>query len=276
MRKVLLIVLSCLGALTFAKADGINKHVVVVVWDGMRPDFISERNTPTLFELIHRGVFFVRNHAVYLSSTEVNGTALATGVYPEHSGVIANREFRPEIDPLAAIATESLKAMRQADASGHYVSVPTLAETLQRRGYVTAIAGTKPVVLLHDHAERPANAASVVLFEGQTLPPDLITNFADPGALGPFPPPEHGSKTNGDIWTARALTERIWKKNVPAFSLLWLAEPDNTQHQTGVGSAESLAAIHNSDDALSRVVAELKARGVFDSTDIIVVSDHGF
>src|SRR5579862_4829682 len=113
MRKVLLIVLSCLGAMTCAKADGLNKHVVMVVWDGMRPDFISGRNTPTLYELMHRGVFFSRNHAVYLTSTEVNGTALATGLYPEHSGVIANREYRPEIDPLVPVATESLEAMRK-------------------------------------------------------------------------------------------------------------------------------------------------------------------
>lgn len=275
MRKLLLIILACLGALTCAKADGINKHVVVVVWDGMRPDFINGRNTPTLYELMHRGVFFAHNHAVYLTSTEVNGTALATGDYPQHSGIIANREFRPEIDPLVPIATESLPAMRKGDTLGGYLAVPTLAQTLQRRGYITAIAGTKPVVLLDDHAERLKDAASVVLFEGQTLPPNLITNFTDARTLGPFPP-DNGSKTNRDIWTARALTELIWKKDVPAFSLLWLGEPDNTQHQTGVGSVESLAAIHNSDDALSRVVTELKARGVFDLTDVIVVSDHGF
>lgn len=275
MRKTLLILLFCLGVISYAEADGINKHVVVIVWDGMRPDFISGRNTPTLYELMHRGVFFANNHAVYLTSTEVNGTALATGDYPEHSGVIANREFRPEIDPLAPIATESLEAMRKGDALGGYLAVPTLAENLQRHDYLTAIAGTKPVVLLDDHAKRPSNAASVVLFEGKTLPPDLITNFTDPRALGLFPP-GGGSKTNEDTWTTRALTELIWKKDVPAFSLLWLAEPDNTQHQTGVGSTESLAAIHNSDEALSRVVTELKARGVFDLTDIIVVSDHGF
>jgi arylsulfatase A-like enzyme len=275
MRKLLLIFLFCLGAATCTKADGINKHVVVVVWDGMRPDFISGRNTPTLYELMHRGVFFAKNHAVYLTSTEVNGTALATGDYPEHSGVIANREFRPEIDSLVPIATESLQAMRKGDALGRYLAAPTLAETLQRRGYVTAIAGTKPVVLLHDHADRTQSAASVVLFEGKTLPPDLVTNFTDARALGAFPA-DNGSKTNRDNWTARALTELIWKKDVPAFSLLWLGEPDNTQHQTGVGSAESLAAIHNSDYALSRVITELKARGVFDLTDIVVVSDHGF
>jgi len=273
MRKVLSIILFFFGALTFGYADGLNKHVVLVVWDGMRPDFINGSNTPTLYELAHRGVFFAHNHAVYVSSTEVNGTALATGCYPEHSGVIANREFRPQIDPLVPFGTESLDAMRKADEQGGYLAVSTVALTLQRHGYRTAIAGTKPVVLLQDHAERPANAANVVLYEGHTLPPGLVTNFIH--LLGPFA--DNGAtKTNRDIWTTRSLAELIWKKEVPQFSLLWLAEPDNTQHATGVGSPQSVAAIHNSDNALSRVVAELKARGVFDLTDIIVVSDHGF
>jgi arylsulfatase A-like enzyme len=274
MRRILFTVLFSIGALSFSKAvDGSNKHVVVIVWDGMRPDFVNRSNTPTLCDLVQRGVFFAHNHAVYVTSTEVNGTALATGDYPEHSGVMANRELRPEINPLVAIDTQSLDAIRKGDQLGGYLSVPTLAETLQRRGYSTAIAGTKPVVLLHDHADRPENASSVVLYEGHTLPAALATGFTK--ALGPFPP-DNGSKTNCDIWTTRSLTELIWKKEVPPFSLLWLAEPDNTQHQTGVGSPESLAAIRNSDYALSRVIMELKEKGVYDLTDIIVVSDHGF
>src|SRR5206468_8775283 len=35
-----------------------NRHVVVVVWDGMRPDFISEKNTPVLWKFAHEGVIF--------------------------------------------------------------------------------------------------------------------------------------------------------------------------------------------------------------------------
>lgn len=275
MRKVLLIVLSCFTAVSYSKADGLNKHVVVVVWDGMRPDFINGRNTPTLYDLMHRGVFFAHSRAVYITSTEVNGAALATGDYPAHSPIVGNREFRPGIDALGPFDTQSLQAIRKGDELGGYLTAPTVAEILQRRGFRTAIAGSKPVVLLSDHAERPDDAGSVVLFEGKTLPSCLITNFTDRTVLGPFPA-DNGSKTNRDIWTTRALSELIWKKDVPAFSLLWLAEPDNTQHQTGVGSVESLAAIHNSDYALSRVINELKGRGVFDLTDIFVVSDHGF
>jgi arylsulfatase A-like enzyme len=274
MRKSLILILFCFAVLRLSQAAGSSEHhVILVVWDGMRPDFVNATNTPTLFDLANRGVFFAHNHPVYVSSTEVNGTALATGAYPEHSGVIGNREFRPGLDPLAAIDTQSLEAMRKADEHGKYLGVPTLAETLQGQGYTTAISGTKPVVLLHDHAIRPENATNVVLFEGQTLPAGILPSITN--ELGKFYD-RGNSKTNRDIWTARALTEVLWKKGVPAFSLMWMAEPDNTQHATGVGSKESLAAIRNSDHALSLAIEALKAKGVYDTTDIFVVSDHGF
>lgn len=274
MRKYFATIFFCLSAVQLVPAaPASERHVVLMVWDGMRPDFVTATNTPTLYELSKRGVFFANNHPVYVSSTEVNGTGLATGAYPEHSGIIGNREFRPDLNPSEPIATESLEAMRLADQHGSYLAVPTLAETLQRQGYSTAIAGTKPVVLLHDRAARPDDATNVVLFEGKTLPEKTIVGITN--TLGRFFD-KGNSKTNRDLWTARALTEILWKKEVPAFSLLWMAEPDNTQHATGVGSAPSRAAIRNSDYALSLVVDALKAKGVFDQTDIFVVSDHGF
>ena len=90
-RKFLTAVLAvaCIPAVVAAVPD---KHIVVVVWDGMRPDFVSEQNTPALWKLAQRGVIFRNHHSVYPSATIVNGTAINTGVYPDHSGVFANHE----------------------------------------------------------------------------------------------------------------------------------------------------------------------------------------
>src|SRR5262249_24327958 len=77
-------------------------HVVLIVWDGMRPDFVTSQYTPTLYELAQRGTFFMRNHAVYVTTTEVNGVALATGMHPDHSGVIANWQYCSEFSWLDA------------------------------------------------------------------------------------------------------------------------------------------------------------------------------
>ena len=93
----LLILLAQCALATVASAAGRAEHVVVLVWDGMRPDFITPQYCPNLYALATNGVFFKNHHPVYVSSTEVNGTALATGVHPGRSHVIANTEYRQEI-----------------------------------------------------------------------------------------------------------------------------------------------------------------------------------
>src|SRR5438132_13677010 len=80
-----------------ARHSGRAEQVVLIVWDGMRPDFVTPEHTPTLFQLTQEGVFFKNHHAVYVTSTEVNGAALATGDYPDRTGIIANRGYRPEL-----------------------------------------------------------------------------------------------------------------------------------------------------------------------------------
>src|SRR5947199_1555433 len=84
------------------------EHVVVVVWDGMRPDFVSEQNTPTLWKLAQSGVTFRNHHSVYPSATIVNGTAINTGVYPNRSGILVNHDYRPEINAKKSIDVENV------------------------------------------------------------------------------------------------------------------------------------------------------------------------
>src|SRR5438128_6562819 len=94
-----------LVALFFSRvvAAAPERHVVVVVWDGMRPDFVTEQNTPTLWKLAQSGVTFQNHHSVYPSATIVNGTAINTGVYPSRSGITVNHDYRPDIESKKSI-----------------------------------------------------------------------------------------------------------------------------------------------------------------------------
>jgi arylsulfatase A-like enzyme len=276
--RVCVILLAALCGSIFsspAMAAGKAKHVVVVVWDGMRPDFVSEKNTPTLFQLIQQGVWFENHHAVYLSATEVNGAAIATGAYPSHDGLIANREYRPELDPNKLIHTEMIETVRKGDklSGGHYLRTPTIAEILHEKGMKTVVAGAKAIALLHDRAERKAGSAGITLFAGEALPANVLEKIT--GLYGAFPKADSTNLTRND-WTTEALIDPLWNEGVPEFTLLWLNEPDSTQHQTGPGSADSLTAMKNADDNLARVLQALDAKGLRDKTDIMVVSDHGF
>ena len=264
-----------------AGADGSAGHVVVIVWDGMRPDFISQEHTPTLWQLAQNGVRFANHHPVYPSSTEVNGTAIATGAYPQNSGIIANSEYRPAINPLKAVDTQDANTIRKGDnvSDMHYLLRATVAETLQAAGHPTVIAGSKAVAQLHDRRERPAGQhAGVTLFEGKVLPSSLLADITN--AIGKFPGPESLRSLlpneARDDWTTKALLGPLWSNSVPVYSLLWLSEPDYSQHPAAPGSPKALAALESSDRKLAAVLSELERRKLRDKTDVFVVSDHGF
>ena len=254
-----------------------DRHVVVLVWDGMRPDFVSAETTPNLYKLAGDGVYFANHHPVYLSATEVNGTAIATGAYPSHSGLIANTDFRPAIDPAAPVDTGDPSIIRKGDevSDDHYLALPTLPEILHAHGLATAIAGSKWVALLHDRGRRPDGPeSSPVLYQSTILPPSRVATLAPLAAFPAAAPDEN--KTAQDAWTTSALLTVLWQNGVPPYTLLWLAEPDASQHAAGPGSAQALAAIKSSDANLGRILAELDRRGLRATTDVLVVSDHGF
>ena len=252
---------------------GPQRHVVIVVWDGMRPDFVTAEHTPTLWKLGTEGVLFGNHHPVYFSATNVNGAALATGMYPAHTGLIANLEFRPLIDSRKPIDVSSLKAVSKGDEVSHdnYIAAPTIAELVQKAGGRSVIAATKPVGVLHDRPLRQSFGNRSVTLSVGTAWPNEWTALIEK-RLGPFPT-EHSDM---DKWTTKALTKVLWKDGVPPFSVLWLGQPDLTQHETAPGSPEALRAMKGSDDNLAAVLAALDRYRVRQSTDIFVVSDHGF
>ena len=268
----------CLGA---AGSEAVkSEHVVLVVWDGMRPDFVSAQFTPQLYELAQRGVFFKNHHPVYISSTEVNGTALATGVYPNRSGIMANSEYRPEIGWASPNATEGIEMIRRGDLAtgGKYIRVPTMCETVQAAGFPTAVCGVKPVALLQDRSQRKAEGAakdSIVLYAGRIMPSSLQETVEKVNDNKKFP--TNTVPNNGrEDWTSKALREVVWKKNIPKLSVVWLSEPDASQHDSAPGSDNAINALDVADRRLAAIVKVLDERKVLSKTDIMVVSDHGF
>jgi arylsulfatase A-like enzyme len=250
----------------------------------MRPDFITPENTPHLHALAERGTFFANNHSSFLTTTEVNAAVLATGAFSQRSGVIANREYRPAIDLVKPVGTEAADTIRIGDAleNGAYLHTMTVAEIVQKAGFRTVVAGAKPVALLHDrNHDRSATHGSVILFYGRTYP-ETFTQVLT-AALGKFPPypvieylDDVAPNTAQNAWTTRALVEHLWKNDVPRYSVLWLGDPDFSQHLTAPGHPVALAAIRDSDTHLGIALAALKEKNLLEKTDVFVVSDHGF
>jgi arylsulfatase A-like enzyme len=256
-----------------AAEHGRAKHVVLIVWDGMRPDFVTEQYTPNLWNLAQKGVTFRNHHSFYPCMTNVNGTVFATGVFPSRSGLIANTEFRPALNASATLDMAVAENVRKSDevTGGHHLTAPTLPEMLHNAGRRTAVAGTKWIAGLFDRARtRPNDAAkaSPVATDGS------VSGAAD-DSLGAYPKKAQPNEGQ-DKWTTAALTQTFWSANVPDLSVLWLSEPDFTAHDAAPGAPPVLEAIESSDARLGEVLAALEAKHVRGKTDVLVVSDHGF
>ena len=270
-----LLLLMPMGACAAGKAE----HVVIVVMDGLRPDAVTEQTMPTLAAMAKEGTFFAHHHPVYPSMTEVNGTALATGMWPAHSGVIGNREYRPDVDPLGPVDTQGDWASWKGDQvrDGQWIKMPTLVEMVRGRGLAAVAVGTKPVIMVWDRSRAGRSADQPLIYEGKSIPA-VVLDSVIPQA-GPIPPVANSkvrANRAADHWTSRVLLEQVWKDKVPALTVLWLSEPDYSQHGSGPGSTVSKTAWKSSDDCLARVRAALAEKHLAEKTDIMVVSDHGF
>jgi arylsulfatase A-like enzyme len=283
-RKFLLIVIAAfLGqptSVVTAVSAANTRHVVLVVWDGMRPDFITEKYAPTLEKLAHDGVRFRNHHAVYPTATDVNGAALATGCYPNRNGLAANLEFRPAINSRQPIDMGDPDSIKRGDeiSGGKYLAVPTFVELLRAAGKKVVLVGAKSVAMLFDRH----NDWTVARIKGKSLtifaaaPLGLSAREEMIKLLGPIPDDPQAKAAQRNNFATRALTEFFWRDGVPDFSLLWLSEPDLSEHNYAPGSPEALAAIKAVDDDLAMVLSALEKKKVRDSTDLFVVSDHGF
>lgn len=258
--------------------------IIVFVVDGLRPDAITSEDTPTLFRLRREGVEFTDGHAAFPTVTRVNAATLSTGAQPGAHGIVGNRIYVPAVDPARAFDTGNYRNLIRLDevTGGRLLLVPTLAERLHARGLRLAgvsSGSTGSSFLLNPKAR--AGVGTLVngyLDPGRTVayPPEVSEAIL--GKFGPAPAKRPGA-TRFDAavaWTQRVLREYVLPELRPAVVLNWLTEPDHSQHHVGVGSPVAREALRSDDREIAAVLAALDDLDLATSTDVLVVSDHGF
>ena len=89
-------------ALVAARApqDGPARRILIIVVDGLRPDYVTREAMPRLVRLGERGIVFTAHHSVVPTVTRVNGSSLVTGAYPETHGLLGNAIYIPSVSAL--------------------------------------------------------------------------------------------------------------------------------------------------------------------------------
>src|SRR5260221_1723800 len=120
------------------------ERALLVVWDGLRPDFVSPELTPNLWQLAQQGVWFERSHAVYPTLTRANSPAISTGCRPGRAGVPGNSFCLPSADGFVAYTSgdaENLQRLADADCRPNLL-VDTLADRVHRANGRTVVVGS--------------------------------------------------------------------------------------------------------------------------------------
>lgn len=260
------------------------KLTLVLVLDGMRPDLFNETDTPNLYRLRQTGVSFANGHSVFPTVTRVNSPSIATGMYPEHAGIIGNSIFIPELDPKGDLNTGDWRVLTKLDqvSNGRLLFVKSLAERLHAQGKTLAAvsSGSSGSAYLLNHRAQEGVGVFVNGYledgEGRVAFPDAVDSaiterFGAPPAKSA---PDGGSAAVD--WTERVLREYVLPELKPAVVLNWFTEPDGVHHEFGAGSPEGTAAIANDDRNVGLILDKLRDLGLERETNIIVVSDHGF
>ncbi len=260
------------------------RFVIVFVVDGLRPDAITLEDTPTLLRLRRDGVDWTNGHAVFPTVTRVNAASFSTGTQPGTHGIVGNRMYVPAVDPTRAFDTGNYRNLVQLDQAtgGRLLLAPTLAERLQKRGLQLAgvsSGSTGSAFLLNPKASSGVGVlVNGYLDPGKTVayPPEVSEAIL--ARFGPAPVKEPGAaRFDASVaWTQRVLREYVLPDLRPTVVLNWLTEPDHSQHHVGVGSSAAREALRNDDRQIAAVLATVDDLDLAPSTDVLVVSDHGF
>jgi arylsulfatase A-like enzyme len=277
---VLGVVLTTAVALTIAfapfetrAAEPRTLHLLVVL-DGLRPDYVIPRLMPRLSRLADDGVRFTKHHSVFPTVTRVNASSIATGAYPERHGILGNAVFFPRVDPKAGLDTSNrdhLLRIQQSEAS--LLDVPDLGSIFSAEGRAVLVAssGSTGSAYLLNHRAGSAGTRGGILHTEYTSPPELHARVVE--RLG-APPPAAEPDAGRNRWIVDALLEVGLDHFRPEVVILWLSDPDSTAHERGIGAPQSEDAVRRVDAELGRLLDELARRGL--RTNVFVTSDHGF
>ncbi|HEY3059375.1 MAG TPA: alkaline phosphatase family protein [Chloroflexota bacterium] len=250
------------------------ERAFIMVWDGLRPDYVSPEATPNLWRLAHQGVWFERSHAVYPTLTRANSPAIATGCRPGRAGVPGNTFCLPATGSFNSYTSgDAANLQRLAEADGRPVLlVDTLADRVDRSGGRSVIVGSgSPGCTWLQHPRAPETGDLVV---GQGLDNFSSALAALQQRFGPAPR-RRVPATEWTTYFTRIICEFVLPELEPTLLVFWHTDPDQTVHPRGHAAPETAQALRDADNNLGSILENYERLGLRGTTDVVVTSDHG-
>ncbi len=212
--------------------------LLLVSIDGLRADMLDRGITPNLSRIVDGGVRARWMTPSYPSLTFPNHYTLVTGLRPDHHGIIHNSMHADDLGTFRLSRPEAVTDARWWGGEPIWVGAEKAGvrtATWSWPGSEAAIQGIRP--------------SQWRVYDG-TVPLD-----------------ERVDQVLG--WISRSDAQ------APRLVTLYMEQVDHAGHDNGPESPEYTAAVVAVDAAVGRLLDGLHARGLDQTTNVIVVSDHG-
>lgn len=220
------------------KAEAQERYAVILSLDGFRYMYLDELSTPNLDAMVAEGVSGSLQPS-YPSNTFPNHYSMATGLYPEHHGIVNNRFWVDELNDYYKLGDSA-------------------------RVYNPAFYGGEPI---WNTAEKQGIKAGSYFWVGSET---AVQN------MRPSYWKKYDAETS---FTARADSVIAWLQKPieerPRLITWYIQEPDHTGHTYGTGSDQLKAMVSTVDSVVGYFRSELAKLPIASQVDFIIVSDHG-
>jgi len=238
------ITLAVFAALVFSSCNNLKPerdkpYVVLVSMDAFRWDYDSIHGTPVLDDIARKGVAATRLIPSFPTKTFPNHYTIATGLYPDHHGLVNNSFFSPDLDKVYRIGDRAMVS------NGAFYGGEPMWVTARKQGMKSAsfywVGSEAPV---------------------QGIQPDYWKAYDEEV---PF-----GDRIDTVL---KWLSLPVYKR--PHLVTLYFEEPDVVSHVYGPLSPETGAMVRSLDSLLGVLRTGIARLPNARNINLIVLSDHG-
>jgi predicted AlkP superfamily pyrophosphatase or phosphodiesterase len=214
-------------------------YVVMLSMDGFRWDYTLNVATPHLDAIADSGVRAVTLRPCFPTKTFPNHYSIATGLYPDHHGIVNNSFYDPDMKAHYSLSDP------KATGNGVFYGGEPLWVTAARQGMVSASyfwVGTEAPI----KGIRPAYWKAY----------DKDITFSQ--------------EIDTVVYWLTLPEERR-----PHLILFYFNEPDVTGHDYGPGSPQIISVVARLDSLTGVLMRKLKQLPCYQQVNVIITSDHG-
>ena len=241
--KIKILVVAILSLLVFSNSKAQKKaqkpYLIVLSMDGFRWDYIDSFPTPNLHKLVAKGVRAKSLEPSFPSVTFPNHYTMATGLYPDHHGIVHNSFYDSTLNLTYRLGD------RKTVEDGRFYGGEPIWITAEKQNMRTAsfywVGSEAPIMGMHPTYWKPYDKK--VTFEQRI---DTVI-----------------------YWLSLPEIQR------PHLVMFYYDQPDKISHETGPFSPETRAMVMRLDSLAGIFLDKIEKLPIYNKLNFIVTSDHG-